>query len=187
MRITGGKFGGRLLKAPSGGTTRPTQDRVREALFSMLAEVVRGCRFLDLYAGTGAVGIEAASRGAADVVWVESDRAMARLAAENVSAIAGDDFARSVRCEDVGRWIAAARGTGPFDIVFADPPYVEGRDGALASLAAALPPAGLVTRRAVFVAEVPANSTLAPIGGWTVLRDRSYGKSRLVLRQRNEE
>lgn len=184
MRIAGGRFGGRLVKTPSSGATRPTQDRVREALFSMLAEVVPGSRFLDLYAGTGAVGIEALSRGASSVVWVEGDRAMARLIAENVAAIAGAEHAGAVRCGDVRRWISSTRGIAPFDIVFADPPYSDGRDGALADIAAGLPPAGLVTRRAVFVAEVPVDSSVGDIDGWVVLRDRSYGKSRLVIRQR---
>lgn len=187
MRITGGRFRGRQLKAPKGEGTRPTQDRVREALFSMLSEVVPGSRFLDLYAGTGAVGLEALSRGAAEVQWVEGDRAVARIAAANVAAVAGEEPARSVAVSDVPAWIAAARGARPFDIVFADPPYAEGRDGALAGIARAVIDAGIATRRCVFVAEVPVDAVLSPVRGWETVRDRTYGKTRLVIRQRDDE
>lgn len=187
MRITGGRFRGRQLKAPKGEGTRPTQDRVREALFSMLSEVVPGCRFLDLYAGTGAVGLEALSRGAAEVQWVEGDRATARIAAANIAAVAGEDAARNVAVSDVPAWIASARGARPFDIVFADPPYAEGRDGALAGIASAVIDAGIATRRCVFVAEVPVDAVLSPVRGWETVRDRTYGKTRLVIRQRGDE
>lgn len=184
MRITGGTFGGRLLKAPKAGPTRPTQDRVREALFSMLMEAVPGARFLDLYAGTGAVGLEALSRGAADVLWVEGDRATARLAAENVAAVAGAEMARRVVLSDVARWLRAAPAAPPYDIVFADPPYELARDGGLADIAATLAARGLVAPGGLFIAEVPEDATVQPGDGWTVIRDRAYGKSRVVIRQR---
>lgn len=184
MRITGGKYRGRLLKAPKNEATRPTQDRVREALFSMLMEAVPGARFLDLYAGTGAVGLEALSRGAAEVHWVESDRAAARIAAANIASIAGEDAVRSLFAGDVRRWIAGTRSREPFDIVFADPPYAEGRETALAELAAELASQGLVSANAVFVAEVPVDASLADSPGWVVVRDRVYGKSRIIIRQR---
>lgn len=187
MRITGGRFRGRQLKTPKGEATRPTQDRVREALFSMLSEVVPGCRFLDLYAGTGSVGLEALSRGAEEVQWVEGDRATARIAAANVAAVAGDAAARAVAVADVQSWVASARGVRPFDIVFADPPYAEGRESALASLAGAILDAGIVTRLGVFVAEVPVDAAISPVEGWDIVRDRTYGKTRLVIRQRRGE
>ena len=89
MRIAGGEWGGRLLKTPPGDKIRPTQDRVREALFSMLAAQIPGSVWIDLCAGSGAVGLEALSRGAARVTWVEKNPLNARLIAENASALGG--------------------------------------------------------------------------------------------------
>ena len=122
-RIIGGSAGGRRLQTPKGDATRPTSDRVREALFSAIEAAVgslQGLRFLDLYAGSGAIGLEAWSRGAAHVTLVESDRRTARLVEANVAAV-GCDVA-DVRA----RSVAAVLGEGarsPYDIVFSDPPY----------------------------------------------------------------
>ena len=183
MRISGGKFGGLLLKAPKSVEVRPTQDRVREALFSMLMEAVPGARFLDLYAGTGAVGLEALSRGAADVTWVEGSPAVARVLSGNVRRIAGGDFAGNVVVSDVARWLKAAGANARFDIVFADPPYADARDDGLAGLASRLADGGVVGPGGVFVAEVPVEAAVAAADGWKTLRDRVYGKTRLVVRQ----
>ncbi|HEY1357567.1 MAG TPA: 16S rRNA (guanine(966)-N(2))-methyltransferase RsmD [Thermoleophilaceae bacterium] len=117
MRVVAGAFKGRRLQAPRGGGTRPTADRVREALFSMLGDV-SGVRVLDLYAGSGALGIEALSRGAASAVFVE--RAPAALVAlrRNLAAVGVE---AEVRRQDALRFLEAARAT--FDLVFLDPPY----------------------------------------------------------------
>ena len=162
---------------------RPTQDRVREALFSMLLAELPGARFLDLFAGTGAVGIEAVSRGAGDVVWVEGDRGVHRITVQNVSAIAGEALARNVVCSDVTRWIrTAGRGTA-FDIVFADPPYINAKDGGLSELAMSLKQNGVVAPGGLLIAEMPVDAPVATLPGWIILRDRTYGKTRLVIRQ----
>lgn len=121
-RIIGGTAGGRRLRTPSGDATRPTADRVREALFSALeAEFgsLRGLRFLDLYAGSGAVALEAASRGAAGVTAVESDRRTARLVAANAADLG---FDVDVRAQPVAAVLATGPGA-PYDVVFLDPPY----------------------------------------------------------------
>jgi 16S rRNA (guanine966-N2)-methyltransferase len=121
-RIIGGDAGGRRLRTPSGDATRPTSDRVREALFSALeAELgsLHGLRFLDLYAGSGAVGLEAASRGATTVTAIESDRRTARLVEDNARAVG---LAVEVRAQPVASVLAGAP-TAPYDVVFADPPY----------------------------------------------------------------
>lgn len=186
MRIAGGEYRGRTLKAPKDGeTTRPTQDRVREALFSMLMEVTPGARFLDLYAGTGAVGLEALSRGASVVVWVESDRRVARLAAANIAAIAGEDAVLNLAVAEVERWIKTSRGSRSFDIVFADPPYATGRADGLTSLAGLLLERGIVAPGGIFASELPVDAAVSEIPGWTIVRDRIYGKSRIVIRQRS--
>lgn len=184
MRIAGGEFRGRTVKAPRGDDVRPTQDRVREALFSMLLAELPGARFLDLYAGTGAVGIEALGRGAGDVAWVERDRNVARVTAANVGAIAGADRVRDIVVSDVVRY---ARGQGrdaAFDIVFADPPYADALGDGLAGLCATLRECGVVAPGGLLVVETPVDAPVPSPEGWTTLRDRTYGKTRLVIRQR---
>ena len=121
-RIIGGSAGGRRLQTPTGDATRPTSDRVREALFSALeAEFgsLHGLRFLDLYAGSGAVGLEAASRGAIGVSAVESDRRTARIVAANAAALG---FDVGVRAQPVAAVLATRPGSA-YDVVFLDPPY----------------------------------------------------------------
>ncbi len=122
-RIIGGHAKGRRLQAPRGAATRPTSDRVREALFSAIESwggSLSGLRFLDLYAGSGAVGLEAWSRGAGVVTLVEHDRRTARLIAANAEAI-GCTIAQvwDLSVERVLSRVAAA----PYDVVFSDPPY----------------------------------------------------------------
>lgn len=181
MRITGGEWRGRRIAVPRGERVRPTQDRVREALFSMLAPDLPGARFLDLYAGTGAVGLEALSRGAAEVVWVESDRQVCRLARENVARLAGAE--RQVVCAEAERWLrGGGRGAG-FDMVFADPPYEAARAAGLARLAALLREVAAVAAEGLFIAELPADAAEGCWEGWRLLRDRVYGKTRLLLCQ----
>ena len=119
MRIVAGEYGGRRLKAPAGLNTRPTADRVREALFSILGSVA-GLTVLDLYAGSGALGIEALSRGAAATVFVESDRNAADVIEGNLTAL-GVTNGEVVR-RDVLAWLRSAEERA-FDLVFCDPPY----------------------------------------------------------------
>lgn len=122
-RIIGGTVGGRRLETPRGGDTRPTSDRVREALFSALearAGSLHGLRVLDLYAGSGAVGLEAWSRGAAAVTFVEADRRTADLVRRNARSV-GCEVA-TVRAGSVTTTLAGGA-DAPYDIVFSDPPY----------------------------------------------------------------
>jgi 16S rRNA (guanine966-N2)-methyltransferase len=120
-RVIAGRYGGRRIAAPPGSATRPTSDRVREALFSILGARVEGARALDLFAGSGALGIEALSRGAEQVTFVE--RAPTALAAlkDNLAVLGAD--AEVVRA-DALRWLrAASPGARQYDLVFLDPPY----------------------------------------------------------------
>jgi 16S rRNA (guanine(966)-N(2))-methyltransferase RsmD len=122
MRVIAGELKGRRLLAPRGWKMRPTSDRVREAIFSALGDSVRGARVLDLYCGTGALAIEALSRGAAEAVLVDRDT---RPALGNVENLGLGERVELVRA-DVGRWLAGREedpsGTG-FDLVFVDAPY----------------------------------------------------------------
>lgn len=121
MRVIAGSAGGRRLEAPAGTAVRPTADRVREALFSSLGAAVAGATVLDLFAGSGALGIEALSRGAAHAVLVERDRRAAVAVARNLARTGLDGRATLVRT-DATAYVRHPRG-GPFDIVLLDPPY----------------------------------------------------------------
>ena len=99
MRIAGGELRGRSVSAPAAGDVRPTQDAVREAVFSMLANILPGSAFLDLFAGSGCVGIEAWSRGAARVLWVERAPAVVRTLRRNVAALCGEAAGRVLQAD----------------------------------------------------------------------------------------
>jgi 16S rRNA (guanine(966)-N(2))-methyltransferase RsmD len=121
VRIVAGRWGGRRLASPKGPATRPTSDRVREALFSILGDRVQDARVLDLFAGSGALGLEALSRGAAAVTFVDSAPAAIRAVEANLEALGG---AAEVRRADAVRFIRAAPGEARhYDLVLLDPPY----------------------------------------------------------------
>jgi 16S rRNA (guanine966-N2)-methyltransferase len=122
LRIVGGEFAGRRLTAPRGGRTRPTPDRVREALFSILGQLDHA-RVLDLYAGSGALGIEALSRGAAQATFVDSDAAAAHAVRANLERIGVADDARVFRADVPSFLRGAARHGERWDLVLCDPPY----------------------------------------------------------------
>jgi 16S rRNA (guanine966-N2)-methyltransferase len=121
MRVIAGIYGGRRLQAPPGVDTRPTADRTREALFSILGGRVAGARVLDLFAGSGALGIEALSRGAAEVTFVDNAAAAVRAIGANLEALGAD--AVVVRAEARRFLGGASRSARQYDLVFLDPPY----------------------------------------------------------------
>src|SRR2546421_5170356 len=133
MRVVGGEFRGRKLKSPPSIQTRPTSDRLRETLFNILAPRIEGTRFLDLCAGTGAVGIEALSRGAAKVIFVDRSRTMSALVAANVQSLEVTDTAIGIVAAEASEFLRRHRKhqAEPFDIIFFDPPYAEDYEGVL--------------------------------------------------------
>ena len=182
MRITGGEYRGRSVAAPSAPSLRPTQDRVREALFGILAPEIAGADFLDLFAGTGAVGLEALSRGARRATFVESNRRHPAVLHANVAALGAGDRAEVVAA-DAYRWMSSRQGGG-FSIAFADPPYALGEERGYASVLAALASHGVVRPGGLFVAEMTAVQKPEETPGWDLLRDRTYGKTRLCIWRR---
>jgi 16S rRNA (guanine966-N2)-methyltransferase len=121
VRVVGGRFGGRSLLAPRGRATRPTSDRVREALFSILDDATMGAEVLDLFAGSGALGIEALSRGASAADFVDSSSTAVAAIRRNLSALGVD---AAVRRQDALRYLEGARRDArQYDLVFLDPPY----------------------------------------------------------------
>ena len=171
MRVVAGEFGGRKLVAPAGTATRPTTDKVREAVFNSLVAqgIVDGGVVVDLFAGSGALGIEALSRGAPRCIFVERDRAALRALRENVAALGLDDRATIVT-SDVMAWVPAMRGV---DLALIDPPYTFEAWDKLLSL--------LQVEFAVCEApiEVPAGA------GWSTLRAKRYGRTWTTLLARN--
>lgn len=125
MRIIAGKYRGRSLKSPPSAQTRPTSDRLRETLFNVLAPRIEGARFLDLCAGTGAVGIEALSRGAEHATFVDQSRKMCSLIEANTSVLGIDENEFEIVNADASDYLRrhAKRDRGPFDLIFFDPPY----------------------------------------------------------------
>ena len=183
MRVAGGEFGGRTLKVPKSDAVRPTQDRVREALFSMIQFEVPGSDFLDLFAGSGAVGIEALSRGARHATFVDSDRRHLATLRENLRLLSPADDRQATVLADAYRWIASYSGSG-FSIVFADPPYALGEERGYASVLEALARRGVVREGGLFVAEMTAVQKAEDTPGWNLLRDRTYGKTRICVWRR---
>jgi len=140
LRIISGKYRGRKLKSPPSLQTRPTSDRLRETLFNILAPGIGGARFLDLCAGSGAVGIEALSRGAAHATFVDQSRRMCALIEANLDEFGVDDDEREVLCSEASAFLQR-RGKGnagnkqsAFDIIFFDPPYANDYEVVLESL-----------------------------------------------------
>jgi len=128
MRVIAGSFGGRRLKAPRGRATRPTSDRVREALFAMLGDLEEAA-VLDLFAGTGALGIEALSRGAARAMFVERDPAATKVLQGNLASLGLESPTAEVRRMDVLAALRSARAAEEtYDLLFIDPPYDQAHD-----------------------------------------------------------
>lgn len=186
MRITGGFLGGRMVKVPKSGAIRPSQDRVREALFNVLAPELAGAAFLDLFAGSGSVGLEAISRGVASVAFVESNRRHLSVLKENLETLLSGraELARStVIAADCYRWMASYAGPG-FTIGFADPPYALGEEKGYAQVLATLAERGVIRSHGLFIAEMTAVQRAEETPGWELLRDKTYGKTRLSVWRR---
>lgn len=178
MRIIAGEFRGRRIDAPPGIETRPTADRVRETLFSMLASRIGpfdGLRVADLYAGSGALGLEALSRGAAHASFVEFDRRAAAAIRDNAATLGVTERVRII----AGSALALPR-SEPFDLILADPPYASGSGtAAVRSVAAAdwLAPGGWMA------VETERREPVDP-GEWSLEAERQVARARLTLIRR---
>jgi len=151
MRIIAGKFRSRTLAAPAGMATRPTSDRLRETLFNVLAPRIEGAVFLDLYAGSGAVGIEAISRGVASVVFVERAEAALKVLRKNLDGL-GIKAGFRIQAGSAGAFLRRVEAGAGFDLVFLDPPYDAGNEYA-STLGVLGLPGGLLASGAVVIAE----------------------------------
>lgn len=179
MRIVAGRFKGKKLHTPTGMTTRPTSDRAREGLFNILAHGahahrLRGGRCADLFAGSGAVGLEAVSRGAAHCAFYETDRQALKSLTANINACNADEVCTVYR--DSALTLRPVR--QPFDLVFLDPPYAETAvDQAIGSVLKA----GLLARAGLLIAQSDPTFDVTVPAGLEIIDDRRYGAARFVL------
>ena len=183
MRVITGKARGIQLKTPQGMLTRPTADRVKEALFSIIRFDVANARVLDLFGGTGQLGIEALSRGASEVVFVDKSAAALKLIRENLELCGLSDRAR-VRNGDS---LAYLRSGEKFDLIFLDPPYASGLlEQALSDIAGF----DICREHGIIMAESPADAVLPALEApYRLYREYRYGKIKLTVyhRQGSEE
>ncbi len=171
LRIIGGRYRGRRLAFPDQPGLRPTSDRVRETLFNWLAPVIAGARCLDVFAGSGALGFEAASRGAAEVVMLERASPVARQLEANARML---DAARiSIHRVDALQWLSSPG--EPFDLIFVDPPFA---DGLLSPTIERLHDNGWVAPGTRIYLEAPIQVGLPALpSGWELIRDKTAGRT----------
>ena len=179
MRIIAGEWRGRKLVAPAGRETRPTADRTRETLFSMLTSrlgTFEGLRVADLYAGSGALGLEALSRGAGHAAFVENEREAIKTIETNVAML--DAGSRTAM-----RAMSASRlpSSEPFDLIFADPPYAAGSGSAVAEAVAR---AGWLAAGGWMAVETQKGDSVTAPDGWEIDATRDVGRARLTLLKR---
>jgi 16S rRNA (guanine966-N2)-methyltransferase len=176
VRIIAGEWRGRKLVTPTGMQTRPTADRTRETLFSMLASRLgsfEGLRVADLYAGSGALGLEALSRGAGHATFVENERAAIKAIEVNIATL-------DAGSQTVVRAMSAVRlpSSDPFDLIFADPPYLPESGSAVAD---AVAKAGWLATGGWMAVETQKGDSVTAPDGWTVEVERDVGRARLTL------
>ncbi len=181
MRVIAGSAGGIRLTVPETGV-RPTMDRVKAAIFSSLGDRIVGARVLDLFGGTGALGIEALSRGAVSALFVEENRAAVAAIEQN--------FIRTklrgrVKSQEVFAFLDSPRVTEPFDIIFADPPYEKTKSGGEFTrlLLHNQKLADLLASDGIFVLEKRPEEQLLSPGLWTIARQKRYGATEVLLLQ----
>ena len=191
MRIVGGAYRGRAITTPPGPATRPTADRAREAIFNVLEHApwsggLHGVRVIDLFAGSGAMGLEALSRGAGFCLFVETDAAARGVIRENVEALGGSGelFGRTrIHRRDAADLGDRPGADGPaFDVAFLDPPYGKGLgERALARLAAG----GWLTEGAIVAFERGADEAAPETPGYETLDERRYGAAKVLFARRS--
>lgn len=179
MRITGGRFGGRRIAAPGDSRLRPTSDKVRQAVFNILAHkdfgagfALEGARVIDLFAGTGAMGLEALSNGARFCLFVDNDTDSRALLRENVESLALTGATKIWRREATRLGPIPPGAGGPFDLAFLDPPY---RKNLVEPALVSLREGGWLAPSALLVIEHALDETIGESSGFETLDRRSYG------------
>ncbi len=177
VRLISGKYGGRIIKAPNTNRTHPMSERIRNAMFNSLGGVVQGARVLDAFAGTGAVGFEALSRGAASVDFIERDRVAARVLRENHRTLGSPENV-AIITTTVHNWLETQNG-GEYDLIFCDPPYNDEQLSTVSRLLGLLKPNALMILSHTGRGEVPIH-----LDNIVVVDNRSYGTAHLTFFRR---
>jgi 16S rRNA (guanine966-N2)-methyltransferase len=186
MRVIAGSAGGIPLSAPKGGDVRPTMDLVKGAIFSSLSESIEGARVLDLFAGAGTLGIEALSRGAREVVFVEKDR---RALATIEANLARTNLHGTIQSMDIFSYLDRLAAPGAFDIIFADPPYAHrpGDRDFTTELLASQNLHRTLTPGGVFILEHLPGAKLPLREAWQCLRQKRYGATEVAFLRRSDD
>ena len=184
MRVVAGRWRGRRLTAPRGDATRPTTDRVKEALFSILGERVAGGRVVDLCCGSGGLGVEALSRGAAEVVFVDRGREALSAARRNLELCRAEPERYRLVREDALAWLSALPASERFDLALADPPYAGETPALIWEALSGHAEAGRLDR--AVLEHRPDLETPDPAAGWRIDR-RVYGASALSILERCDD
>ena len=172
VRLIAGDFGGRYLDAPDTSRTHPMGERIRGALFNMLGDV-SGKRVLDAFAGTGALGLEALSRGASSATFIERDRVAQKVLDNNIALLGVKNRAKLIRTS-VASWDETA-GEGKFDLIFVDPPYHDLQLSTVSRLTKYMQPKGLM------ILSIPGRESAPTVNGVVVVDKRSYGDAALAF------
>lgn len=176
VRIIAGKFGGRTLDAPGRSSTHAMSERARNAMFNSLGDEIVDAKVLDLFAGSGSLGLEALSRGAKDVLLIEKDRIAAKIIQKNIDTLKVGHVAHVVK-STVSNWLDTTETEG-FDIIFADPPYHDTQFSTISRAFSLLKPGALMVLSHPGKGEVPSKT------GVVVVDNRSYGNLNLTLYRR---
>jgi 16S rRNA (guanine966-N2)-methyltransferase len=178
IRIISGEFGGRKIEAPDTDKTHPMSERARNALFNSIAQHIEGAKVLDVFAGTGAIGLEALSRGAHDVTFVERDHTAQQVLARNVTTLNVENRVVIART-NVENWLTT-RDDGLYDLIFADPPYGDTQFSTVSQLF------GLLKPDALMVLSHPGRGEIPTKTGVVVVDNRSYGNAYLTFYRRED-
>jgi len=173
LRLIAGRLGGRVIQAPDGFTTHPMSERVRGSLFNIIGSELLDAEVLDAFAGSGAVGLEAISRGARSVQFVDRDRVASRMLAENIESLGLGEEAKSTRAS-LSSWIDGDVDK-TYDLIFADPPYNDLQLSTVSKLVGLLKPNGLM------ILSYPGRCELPTVNGVVVVDNRSYGNAALAF------
>jgi 16S rRNA (guanine966-N2)-methyltransferase len=172
VRVISGKYGGRILDAPGRNTTHAMSERIRNAMFNTIGSEIEDARVLDAFAGSGSIGIEALSRGASFVTFVERDRVAAKIIAKNCEMLGADEESEVIKTT-VNNWLESAN-PELYDVIFADPPYHDEQFSTVKKLFGLLKPNGLMVLSHTGKGETSVQN------GIVVVDNRSYGNARLT-------
>lgn len=179
VRIVAGKFGGRIIDGSGTSRTHPTGERIKNALFNSISQHLEGAVVLDAFAGSGALGLEAISRGAKTAVLVEKDRVAQRIISKNIELLGVENEVKLV-ASPVASWLAEQPNEPTYDIIFADPPYHDPQ------LSTALKLIGLLKPNGLMILSYPGRGEVPTELGVVVVDNRSYGDAALAYYRRKD-